>query len=91
MKPTPYVNKTLKLPTWKRKPLTRKIEPNLRNHFAQVARLPNSLVIAAGSPGADSVEMLAETGWTVREGTLRTPRQDSASVTVDVKHFPECQ
>jgi len=56
-----------------------------------VARLPNSLVIAAGSPGADSVEMLAETGWTVREGALRTPRQDSASVTVDVKHFPECQ
>ena len=64
---------------------------SVHNHFEQVARLPNSLLIAAGSPGATSVEMLTEAGWTVREeGALQSPRTDSASVMVDVKHFPEC-
>ena len=57
-----------------------------------MARLPNSLLIAAGSAAVTSVEMLTESGWTVREeGALQSPRRDSASVTVDVKHFPECQ
>ena len=55
-------------------------------------RLPNSLLITAGSAGTTSVEMLTESRWTVREeGALRAPRRDSASVTVNVKHFQQCQ
>ena len=68
------------------------MEISLRNcaHCWQVARLPNAFLIAAGSSNARSVELLTESGWAVREEALKTPREDSANVMVDVKHFPEC-